>query len=141
MPGRVDGGGYTFTDKKLYGYSLTHVSGPGCLAAGDVPILPMTGKLPAGEPTNITTAFSHSGEIAQAGYYSARSNGSATITSDLAPAAHAAIGSFTFPRTKSADLLIKLQGQPAGRRSPRTSRRSAPMRCPAPSPAATSATS
>ncbi len=114
MPGRVDGGGYTFTDKKLYGYSLTHVSGPGCRAAGDVPILPMTGKLPAGEPTNVTTAFSHSGEVAQAGFYSARSNGSATITSKLAPTAHAAIGSFTFPKTKAADLLIKLRGGQLG---------------------------
>ena len=47
MPGRVDGGGYTFTDKKLYGYSLTHISGTGCRAAGDVPVLPMTGALPA----------------------------------------------------------------------------------------------
>ena len=110
MPGRVDGGGYTFTDKKLYGYSLTHISGPGCRAAGDVPILPMTGKLPAGEPTNVTTAFSHSGEVAQAGYYSARSNGSATITSQFSATAHAAIGSFTFPKTSSADLLIKLRG-------------------------------
>ena len=110
MPGRVDGGGYTFTDKKLYGYSLTHVSGPGCRAAGDVPILPMTGKLPAGEPTNVTTAFSHSGEVAQAGYYSARSNGSATITSQLSATAHAAIGSFTYPKTNAADLLIKLRG-------------------------------
>jgi predicted alpha-1,2-mannosidase len=114
MPGRVDGGGYTFTDKKLLGYSLTHISGPGCKAAGDIPVLPMTGKLPAGDPTNVTTAFSHSGEVAQAGYYSARSNGSATITSQFSATAHAAIGNFSFPKTKSAGLLIKLRGSQAG---------------------------
>jgi predicted alpha-1,2-mannosidase len=114
MPGRVDGGGYTFTDKKLYGYSLTHVSGTGCRAAGDVPVLPMTGALPAGDPTNVTTAFSHSGEVAQAGYYAARSNGTATITSQFSATAHAAIANFAFPKTKSADLLIKLRGSQEG---------------------------
>ncbi len=41
MPDRSDGGGYTFGDRQLWGYSLTHVSGPGCRAAGDIPILPM----------------------------------------------------------------------------------------------------
>ena len=45
MPHRSDGGGYSFGDRELTGYSLTHVSGPGCGAAGDVPILPMTGPL------------------------------------------------------------------------------------------------
>src|SRR6185437_10943137 len=38
MPDRSDGGGYTSGDKLLTGYSLTHLSGPGCPAAGDVPI-------------------------------------------------------------------------------------------------------
>jgi predicted alpha-1,2-mannosidase len=114
MPGRTDGGGYTFTDKKLYGYSLTHVSGTGCPAAGDIPVLPMTGKLPAGDPSNVTTAFSHFGETAQAGFYSARSNGSATITSKFTAAKHGAIGSFKFPGTNAADLLIKLRGSQEG---------------------------
>src|SRR5215472_3892518 len=75
MPDRSDGGGYTYGDKLLTGYSLTHLSGPGCPAAGDVPILPMTGALPAGNPSTLTTSFSNTGEVAQAGYYSAISNG------------------------------------------------------------------
>ena len=33
----------TTATQQLWGYSLTHISGPGCGAAGDVPILPMTG--------------------------------------------------------------------------------------------------
>ena len=47
MPNYNAGGGYNYGDTKLYGYSLTHVSGPGCGAAGDVPILPITGALPS----------------------------------------------------------------------------------------------
>src|SRR3984957_9199325 len=109
MPNRTDGGGYTYGDRKLTGYSLTHVSGPGCLAAGDIPILPMTGALPAGDPSTITTPFTNSGEVAQAGYYVARNNMPQTITSRFSATAHAAIGHFIFPKTKRADFLIKLR--------------------------------
>jgi predicted alpha-1,2-mannosidase len=108
-PDRADGGGYTYSDNRLVGYSLTHVSGPGCKSAGDVPILPMTGNLPPGNPSAVTTAFSHSGEVAEAGYYSARSNQPQTVTTSLSATEHAAIGKFVFPKTAAADLLIKLR--------------------------------
>jgi predicted alpha-1,2-mannosidase len=110
MPDRSDGGGYTYGDKLLTGYSLTHLSGPGCPAAGDVPILPMTGALPAGNPSSLTTSFSNTGEVAQAGYYSAISNGpgSDAIKSEFTATQHSAVGRFTFPRTSQADFLIKL---------------------------------
>ena len=110
MPDRSDGGGYNYGDKLLTGYSLTHLSGPGCPAAGDVPILPMTGALPAGNPSTLTTSFSNTGEVAQAGYYSAISNGpgSDAIKSEFTATQHSAVGRFTFPRTSQADFLIKL---------------------------------
>ena len=114
MPGRTDGGGYTFGDRKLAGYSLTHLSGTGCAAAGDIPILPMTGKLPAGNPSGVTTSFTNLGEHAQAGFYSARSNMPQTITSRFSATLHAAIGSFHFPKTKAADFLIKLKDSQEG---------------------------
>jgi predicted alpha-1,2-mannosidase len=108
LPNRSDGGGYTFSDTKLDGYALTHLSGPGCKAAGDVPILPMTGKLPDGNPTGERTSFSHSGEVATAGFYQARSNEPNTITSAFSATPHSAIGTFRFPKTSRADFLIKL---------------------------------
>lgn len=114
MPGRTDGGGYTFGDKKLTGYSLTHISGPGCPSAGDIPILPMTGSLPAGNPSGVTTSFTNSAEQAQAGYYSAHSNMPQTITSKFSATLHAAIGSFRFPKTKAADFLVKLRDSEEG---------------------------
>jgi len=114
MPGRADGGGYTFGDRKLAGYSLTHISGPGCPAAGDIPILPMTGNLPAGNPSGVTTSFTNSGEQAQAGFYSARSNMPQTISSRFSATLHAAIGSFYFPKTKAADFLVKLRDSQQG---------------------------
>ena len=114
-PDRNAGGGYGFGDTSLMGYSLTHISGPGCGAAGDVPILPMTGALPSGDPNNVMTSFTNTGEVAQAGYYSAQSNGpDNTITSEFTASPHTAMGQFTFPETTSADFLIKLQDSQNG---------------------------
>ena len=114
LPHRSDGGGYTYGDRQLDGYSLTHLSGPGCRAAGDIPILPMTGRLPDGNPTAVTTSFTNSGEVAQAGYYSARSNAPATITSQFSATAHTATGQFTFPAGSRADFLVKLRDSQRG---------------------------
>jgi predicted alpha-1,2-mannosidase len=111
LPDRNAGGGYSYTDTTLDGYSLTHLSGPGCGAAGDVPILPIVGALPSGDPNNVTTPFTHTGEVAQAGYYSAVSNGTTDpITSAFTETTHSAMGQFTFPPTTSAGFDIKLQG-------------------------------
>lgn len=44
-PSRPDGGGYSYGDSQVSGYSLTHLSGPGCGAYGDVPILPTVGPI------------------------------------------------------------------------------------------------
>jgi putative alpha-1,2-mannosidase len=113
-PDRSDGGGYNYGDTKLMGYSLTHLSGPGCSAAGDVPILPMTGALPSGNPNNDMTSFTNTGEVAQAGYYSAQSNMPNTITSQFTATPHSAMGRFTFPKTTAADFLIQLQNSQNG---------------------------
>jgi predicted alpha-1,2-mannosidase len=113
-PDRSAGGGYGYGDTKLMGYSLTHLSGPGCGAAGDVPILPMTGALPSGNPNDDMTSFTNTGEVAQAGYYSARSNMPNTITSQFTATPHSAMGRFTFPKTTAADFLLQLQNSQNG---------------------------
>lgn len=113
-PSYHKGGGYGPTDHELWGYSLTHVSGPGCPAAGDVPMLPMTGPLPTGDPNQITTAFSHVHEVAQAGYYSAQSNAPNTITSEFTATTHSSMARFTYPATAQADFVIKLEASQHG---------------------------
>src|SRR5262249_2290984 len=47
---RHDGGGYDHGDGSFRGFSLTHMSGPGCGGYGDIPILPITGGVPSGDP-------------------------------------------------------------------------------------------
>ena len=54
-PSRPSGGGYEYNDSSITGFSLTHIAGPGCGAAGDVPVLPTSGAV----NTGATDAFSH----------------------------------------------------------------------------------
>ena len=113
-PLRVAGGGYNYGDTQLTGYALTHISGPCCGAAGDVPILPITGALPSGNPNSVNTVFSHDGEVAQAGYYSAQSNQPDTVTSEFTATQRTSMGRFDFPATTQAGFLIKLQDSQNG---------------------------
>lgn len=113
-PDRPSGGGYDYKDSDLIGFSLTHLSGPGCSGAlGDVPILPLTGALPKGDLNAAKQSFTHTGEVATAGYY-AVDVGSPAIRTELTATLHSAMARFTFPSTKSADLLVKLQDSANG---------------------------
>jgi predicted alpha-1,2-mannosidase len=104
-PSRPDGGGYDYTATQVTGYSLTHLSGPGCGAYGDVPILPTTGAIGT-DPAATTETFSHASETAQAGYYEAALGDGVTVK--LTDTTRAGIGTFTFPETTQANLLLKL---------------------------------
>ena len=105
---RPSGGGYSYNDSSITGFSLTHLSGPGCGAEGDVPVLPTTGAI----STSATDGFAHSGESADAGYYSvALSNG---ITTQLTATTRTGMAQFTFPATSQANLIFKLNGSANG---------------------------
>jgi predicted alpha-1,2-mannosidase len=105
-PARPDGGGYEYTASRIRGFSLTHISGPGCGAYGDVPILPTTGAIPA-DPSGATVPFSHDGEVARAGYYKVTAG---DVTTELTDAMRAGVARFAFPKTTQANLLFKLTG-------------------------------
>ncbi|HEV2635670.1 MAG TPA: GH92 family glycosyl hydrolase [Actinocrinis sp.] len=104
---RNDGGGYDYNAAQTRGFSLTHMSGPGCGAMGDIPILPLTGALPSGDPGTHMENISHTGEVANAGYYSV-TTGSPAIKTELTATQRSGMARFTFPATTQADLLLKL---------------------------------
>jgi predicted alpha-1,2-mannosidase len=106
-PSRPDGGGYSYTASSVSGFSLTHLSGPGCDAFGDVPILPTVGAI-GGSPGSTTETFSHAGETAQLGYYGATLGNGVGVR--LTDATRAGIAQFTFPASTQANLLFKLTG-------------------------------
>ncbi len=100
---RPPGGGYNYDDSQITGFSLTHVSGPGCAIAGDFPILPITGALPS-DPGSATASFTHAAEIAHPGSYSVTAAG---VRTQLAATARTGLAQFTYPATTQAQLLIK----------------------------------
>src|SRR5579875_1085361 len=107
-PSKPRGGGYSYGDSSITGFSLTHLSGPGCYGEGDVPVLPTTGKV----VDTATDGFSHSNESAQAGEYQVSlSNG---ITTALTATTRTGMAQFTFPATTQANLLFKLDGSQNG---------------------------
>ena len=105
---RPVGGGYRYSDSAISGFSLTHLSGPGCAAAGDVPVLPTIGAVnPAA-----TDSFSHSAESAAAGRYSVGlANG---VMTELTATPRTGLARFTFPSTTQANLIFKLSGSQNG---------------------------
>ncbi|WP_433889416.1 lectin [Streptomyces sp. CA-111067] len=106
-PSRPPGGDYAYSDNVVTGFSLNHISGPGCGAMGDIPVLPTTG----GVDGNATVGFSHSNESASAGAYSVNlSNG---VNTELTATARSGMARFTFPATTQANLLFKLNADKA----------------------------
>ncbi|MFJ6837722.1 lectin [Streptomyces sp. NPDC091209] len=106
-PNRAEGGGYEYNDNKISGFSLTHLSGPGCPVAGDLPVLPVTGAL-SGNLGSASVGFSHDDEQAGIGHYKVTdANG---VKTQLTDTTRAGLGTFTFPAGQQANLLFKLSG-------------------------------
>ncbi|WP_123971127.1 lectin [Streptomyces sp. Ag109_O5-1] len=107
-PSRPDGGGYEYNDSSITGFSLTHIAGPGCGAAGDIPVLPTVGTV----NTGATDAFSHTNESASAGSYKVALNNQ--VTTELTATTRSGMARFTFPSTSQANLIFKLTGSQNG---------------------------
>ncbi len=104
-PSRPDGGGYSYDDTSIIGYSLTHLSGPGCQAEGDVPILPTTGAI-GRHPVNETEPLVHQEETATPGYYDLDAGG---VDTQLTTTTRSGMAIFTFPSgATDGNLLFKL---------------------------------
>ncbi len=104
-PNRPSGGGYDYSSQSIIGYSLTHLSGPGCGAEDDVPILPTTGAVGT-DPTGATEPLDHSQETATPGYYQLNAGG---VNTQLTTTTRAGLATFAFPATAgTGNLLFKL---------------------------------
>lgn len=100
------GGGYAYADSRVNGFSLTHLSGSGCPAYEDVPILPVAGPIGAA-PTATTATFSHAHEQASPGRYRVEL-GPQPIGVSLAVTTRTGIASFAFPPGRSSNVLFKV---------------------------------
>lgn len=103
-PTHPAGGGYYYGDSRISGFSLTHVSGPGCEIGGAIPILPVAGALPA-SLSAASEPFAHSSEIAHPGYYAVTAGG---IRTQLAVTERSGVAQLTYPAKSEAQLLVKV---------------------------------
>ncbi len=101
-PSRPQGGDYSYPDNVVTGFSLNHISGPGCGAMGDIPVLPTVGTVDG----TATVGLSHGDETATAGAYSVHlANG---VNTELTATPRSGMARFTFPSSTQANLLFKL---------------------------------
>jgi predicted alpha-1,2-mannosidase len=105
-PDRVTGSGYSYADSQISGFSLTHLSGDGCPAEGDVPILPTTGPIGT-DPAHAVATFSHAGESAAPGRYRV-SLGSPATTVELGVTTRTGLSRLEFPAGAPANVLFKV---------------------------------
>jgi predicted alpha-1,2-mannosidase len=111
---RPSGGGYSYADSQITGFSLTHLSGVGCPITGDIPILPLAGAIPT-DPSGAAQAFSHTGEHASPGSYGVTVGGSgAAVGVDLSASTRTGVATLTYPRTRQAQVLVKVAGSQNG---------------------------
>jgi predicted alpha-1,2-mannosidase len=110
--------GYQFDARRMRGFSLTHLSGPGCAgASGDIPIMPVTVAVTTSpsldsKDERYAADFSHADEQARAGDYRVRlANG---VSVELTAATRSGMATFTFPSDAPANLLIRTSDSEVG---------------------------
>lgn len=109
-PSQNAGGGYDYGDHAITGFSLTHLSGPGCNVFGDFAMLPVIG--PVTDPTHLQDAFSHADERAQPGWYSVKLDNGVTV--NLTASQRSGLGSFTFPSSTQSTMVLNVASDQAG---------------------------
>lgn len=105
-------GGYHYSDSVIYGFSHTHLSGTGVPDYCDILIMPFTDnkftEIDKNTIRDFTSAFSHSEESAEPGYYSVllkRFN----IKAELTASTRVGIHKYTFPEGREPKIFIDLK--------------------------------
>ena len=100
------GYGYHYDQYQIRGFSMTHMSGPGCPNEGDVFFTATTGPVLT-QMEDIESPFSHTTETATPGYYQVRLLGW-NIDAQLSATDHTGIARFTFPAGQPANILVPI---------------------------------
>ncbi len=100
------GFGYHYYQRNIQGFSMTHMSGPGCDNEGDVFFTATTGAVHT-QVKNFQSAYSHSQESASPGYYRVKLLRWG-INAQLTATDRCGLAKFTFPAGKQANILIPI---------------------------------
>ncbi|RZS43592.1 putative alpha-1,2-mannosidase [Herbihabitans rhizosphaerae] len=110
--------GYQYDTDYISGFSLAHLSGPGCIgSAGDVPLMPITREVTTSPAASEYTApyrstFKHANEQAQPGFYQVGLDSG--VTASMAADQRAGSLRFAYPAGTPAGLLVRGSDSIAG---------------------------
>ncbi len=100
------GFGYHYIQTKIKGFSMTHMSGPGCADEGDVFFSPTTGPIVT-QMADFQSPYSHKMETAKPGYYEVQLL-EWGINAELSATDRTGVARFTFPAGKAANILVPI---------------------------------
>jgi predicted alpha-1,2-mannosidase len=104
-------GGYAYNGTLIRGFSVTHLSGAGCPAAGDFPVMPYPGAVtlsPLASPSTYTAGFDHRHETARPGYYALRMDDGVGVR--LSVTRRTGIAEMSFPPGPTSSVVIDPEG-------------------------------
>lgn len=105
--------GYQYDDKTIVGFSHTHFSGTGHSDLGDFLVMPTVGELKlnpgqAHQPrSGFRSAFSHTNETAEAGYYKVKLD-DYNIMAELTATNRVGFHQYTFPKSDQSHIVLDL---------------------------------
>ncbi|MFM9989082.1 GH92 family glycosyl hydrolase [Flavobacterium sp.] len=105
--------GYKYEDKTIVGFSHTHLNGTGHSDLGDFLIMPTQGKLQLNPGTasnpksGYRSTFSHSNEIAEAGYYKVKLDDD-NIIAEMTATTRVGMHQYTFPKSDESHIILDL---------------------------------
>lgn len=113
--------GWRYSDPRIRGFGHSYISGAGCWEqGGQLQVLPVTGRIGPGgdfdtakaesfDYKHYAAAYSHDGEVGQAGYYKVQLTSYGGITAEATALTRAAAERYTFaPGTASGSVLLNL---------------------------------
>jgi predicted alpha-1,2-mannosidase len=101
-----NGYGYHYNQSKVQGFSMTHISGPGCPNEGNV-FFTGTSGLVQTQVSEFESTYSHDHESATPGYYQVLLSRWG-INAELTATDRTGLARFTFPAGKAANVLVPI---------------------------------
>jgi putative alpha-1,2-mannosidase len=121
--------GWRYSDARIRGFGHSYLSGAGCWEqGGQLPVLPVTGRIGPGgdfdtakadtfDYKKYAAAYSHDGEVGQAGYYKVQLTSYGGITAEATALTRAAAERYTFAAGAGTGHVLLNLGQANERHS------------------------
>ncbi|SLN00674.1 Alpha-1,2-mannosidase [Corynebacterium xerosis] len=99
--------GYRYTDDRIRGFSMTHVSGVGCGLGGDLPMTPMTGRPDSTDYGQYAQPFRHETESASPGSYQVTlDDPDGAVTAELTATTRTGQQRLTYEGSEESGLML-----------------------------------